>query len=71
MRVENKALYERLEGSESKQGATLKAIESDNKDNEQMNELMNEIKKLNAKIEMLEKEEQRGSKEPFFANKIV
>ncbi|MFF3102349.1 hypothetical protein [Viridibacillus arvi] len=59
MRAENKELNERLEGLESKQDATIKAIESDNEGNEQMNEFMNEIKKLTAKIESLEEESQQ------------
>ncbi|MGE7932570.1 hypothetical protein [Viridibacillus arvi] len=59
MRDENKELNERLVGLESKQDATLKAIESDNEGNELMNEFMNEIKKLTAKIESFEEQSQQ------------
>ncbi|QOV12183.1 hypothetical protein [Viridibacillus arvi] len=59
MRAENKELNERLVGLESKQDATIKAIESDNEGNEQMNEFMNEIKEPTAKIESLEEESQQ------------
>lgn len=59
MRAENKELNKRLVGLESKQDATIKTIESDNEGNEQMNEFMNEIKKLTAKIESLEEQSQQ------------
>ncbi|WP_124218748.1 hypothetical protein [Rummeliibacillus sp. TYF005] len=58
----NVVLLERLNALESKQDTTLKVIESGNKDNEQIDTLINEIKKLNEKIETLEAEQTQKKK---------
>lgn len=56
----NAVLLERLNALESKQDATLRAIE-DSGNNEQMDKLMSEIKKLQSKIERLEEKNEKKS----------
>ena len=59
---DNAVLIERLSVLESKQDDTLNAIKLGNEDNERMNDLMIEIKKLNLKTETLEAEQVQKKK---------
>lgn len=65
----NAVLLERLNALESKQDVTLQVLQSGNEDNEQINALISEIKKLNVKIETLEAE-QAQKKKPSLLSKI-
>lgn len=63
----NAVLLERLNALESKQDVTLQVLQSGNEDNEQINALISEIKKLNVKIETLEAEQAQKKKSSLFS----
>lgn len=63
----NAVLLERLNALESKQDTTLQVIQSGKGENEQINALMSEIKKLNVKIEILEAEQTQKKKPSLLA----